>query len=113
MGRHFILRDGEVVEEPDAAAWARWYEEHYESVRLIARTEVADAVVTTEFLPIGMDVSRGAPPLLFETRVRGGWLDQASELHASVDEAHAGHRRWVEKIRAAGKDPSSGKLKLA
>jgi hypothetical protein len=100
MGRYFILRDGDVVEEDDYDAWARWYEEHYEKARDIDRTETAHGTVLTRFLAMSLSLNRSAPPQLFETSVSGGWLDGQGDRFATLEEARAGHQAWVEKVRA-------------
>ena len=73
MEGYFVLDDGgEPVEEPDFAAWTRWFEQ---ADRSVARTVVTPEVtVLTTFS--GVDHStQGEPPRLFETRVFGGVLD--------------------------------------
>ena len=44
-------------------------------------------------------LARDTPALVFETRVKGGWLDDQWERFSSLDEARTGHERWVEKVR--------------
>ena len=97
MGRYFILRDGDVSEEPDYSRWAEWYESCYEQVRCVAQTELEHGVVTTDFLGMAMGLSRATPPLVFETRVRGGWLDDESERYATLEEAVKGHEMWTQR----------------
>jgi len=101
MGRYYILRDGKVVEEPDYQTWASWYESVYEGVREVAQTDTAHSSVTTHFLAMSMTLAQDDPPMLFETRVKGGWLDGEWERFASPAEAKRGHDAWVEKVRAA------------
>ena len=38
-------------------------------------------------------------PVLFETRVTGGWLADQRERYATIDEARAGHESWVARVR--------------
>jgi hypothetical protein len=104
MSRYFILRDGEVIEEPDHVTWASWYEATYESVREVARTQTANAVISTRFHPISMGLNAEAPALLFETRVTGGWMDDQGDRFATIDEAKAGHDAWVEHVRTIEKE---------
>lgn len=99
MGRYYILRDGQVIEEPDYAKWIEWYGNSYQEVRCIASTRVEYGVVTTIFLALNMTLSRADPPLLFETRVQGGWLHDEWERFATLEEAKAGHDAWVARVR--------------
>ena len=100
MARYFILSDDEVVEEPDYQAWARWHATTYEQVREVARTPTAHSVVVTRFLPMTMSLARDASPLVFETRVSGGWLDGQGDRFPAIAEARAGHEAWVAAVRS-------------
>ena len=71
--------------------------------RKVARTAVpeADAEVSTVFLVI--DHSHGdGPPLIFESMVFGGRLDQHCERYSTEAEAKAGHDRIVTTLRSEG-----------
>ena len=99
MSRYFILRDNEVVEEPDHAAWTAWYQSSFEAVREIARTVTGHGTIVTRFLPVSMTLGEDAQPLLFETRVAGGWLDGQGERFPTLESATAGHQSWVARVR--------------
>ena len=99
MGRYYTLRDGEVVEEPDYAKWIDWYGKSYEKVRHVASTKVKYGTVATVFLALNMTLSKTDPPLLFETRVNGGWLDDEWERFSTLEEAKAGHEAWAARVR--------------
>lgn len=99
MGRYYVLRDDQVVEEPDYAKWADWYEKSYEKVRCVAETKVEYGNVSTVFLALHTTLSKDDPPLLFETRVKGGWLDDEWQRYSSLAEARAGHEAWVTRVR--------------
>ncbi|MFH0983606.1 MAG: hypothetical protein V2A79_18985 [Planctomycetota bacterium] len=101
MGRYYILREGVVIEESDYAKWAQWYENRSEQDRHIACTTVKYGTVSTVFLAMNMTLSQSDPPLLFETRVKGGWLDGEWERFATLAEAKAGHDLWVARVQAA------------
>lgn len=58
------------------------------------------ASVSTVWL--GMDHRYGddGPPLIFESMIFGGNLDQTRERYSTMEEAHAGHERLVAQVRA-------------
>ncbi len=92
-------------EEPipcdDLLAWARWFEK---ADRRVAQTEVGEqAKVSTVFLGLDhrFNESEGDAPVLWETMVFGGPMDQEQERYATRDEALAGHVRMAGRVRAA------------
>ncbi len=99
MSRYFILRDGEVVEEPDFETWSSWYNSSFKEVEVVAETKVADTTVLTRFLGVSLGLAEDAPPQLFETTVEGGWFGRRRERFATLAEATAGHQRLVESAR--------------
>ena len=101
MGRFFILKDDQVIEEPDHSIWSAWYRDHYPSVEVVACTELAHTTIRTRFLAIEMTLDTGADPLLFETTSSGGWLTDDAERVATKAEALAAHERWVARGREA------------
>lgn len=101
MGRYYILRAGKVIEEPDYDKWAQWYEGSYQDVRTLASTKVEYGTVSTFFLGMNMALAKDDPPMLFETRVEGGWLDDEWERYPTLAEAEAGHQAWVARVQAA------------
>jgi hypothetical protein len=104
MGRYYILGDDGAVEEQGYAEWARWYKDCYEKVRCIASTKVKYGTVSTVFLAMNMTLSKSEPPMIFETRVHGGWLDNEWERFPTLEDAKAGHEAWVDRVRAEEDD---------
>ncbi|HUU84867.1 MAG TPA: hypothetical protein VM243_15305 [Phycisphaerae bacterium] len=104
MGRYYILRSGDVIEEPDYDKWARWYETSYQEVRGVASSQAAYGTVETVFLGLNMSLSKDDPPKLFETRVHGGWFDDQWERYSTLEDARAGHEAWVARVAAAEED---------
>jgi hypothetical protein len=101
MGRYYILRNSEVVEEPDHSVWSEWYENEYPKVERIDHTELDHCSVTTRFLALNMTLAQKQPAQVFETRVKGGWLDDQWQRYGTLDEAREGHSAWVERLREA------------
>jgi hypothetical protein len=100
MGRYYVLRDGEVIEEPDYAQWTEWSKSSSEAGRCIASTTLNYGTVATVFLAMQMTLSKADPPLLFETRVKGGWLNDEWQRYSTLEAAKAGHEVWVARVRA-------------
>jgi hypothetical protein len=100
MGRYYILCGDVAVEEPDFGQWVAWHAGSYEKMRCVARTGVKFGAVQTVFLGLNMALAESERPLLFETRVLGGWLTDQWERYSTLEQARAGHATWVARIRA-------------
>jgi hypothetical protein len=79
--------------------WAACFESS--ALRQVARETVADSDVSTVFL--GLDHQWGdGPPLIWETMVFGGKLDQEQDRCGGTRaEALAMHARMVERVKLA------------
>jgi hypothetical protein len=101
MIKHYILDADNQVVETDMMTWAMWLEE---GNRRVGYTEITSEIsVSTVF--IGIDhrfpgMGKG-PPILFETMIFGGPLDQSTWRYTSWDDADTGHRAAVSKARKA------------
>ena len=94
MDGKYIL-EGHEVREADLMTWAKWFER---ADRHVAKEKVGDAEISTVFL--GLDHAFGdGPPLLFETMVFGGTLDQEQNRYSTWSEAEAGHKDMVERVK--------------
>jgi hypothetical protein len=99
MIHQYILEGTTPVPEPDLLAWGRWFGTAH---RHVAETWVTpDIRVSTVFLGTDHALWRGHHvPILFETMVFGGSLDQEQRRYATWEEAEAGHEEVVEQMRA-------------
>jgi len=101
--RHYVLdNENRPIVCDDLIAWAQWCETA--SNRTVGLTDVTSEIrVSTVFL--GMDHRfpgrPKGPPILFETLVFGGPLDGQGGRYVSWDDAEAGHKAMVRKVRAA------------
>jgi hypothetical protein len=95
--------DGNPVPVEDWKAWAEWFET---ADRVVAKTKVGDAEVSTVFL--GLDHAfMGGPPILYETMVFGGPDDQNDQWrHRNRHEALAFHDQIVAALRDGAPLPS-------
>lgn len=100
---HYILdAAGEPVPEPDVLTWAKWFEEHTKE-RIVGYTKISDEVsVSTVFL--ALDHGYSGEPILYETMVFGGPLDETQDRYATRRAAEKGHQYYVNQARtkAAG-----------
>ena len=97
--RYYVLNDHTPV-PCSLSEWATWFEtaDHH-----VAHVNLRKGAVTvsTVFLGYDLNFSTGGPPILFETMVFGGRLDQEweCERYTTWDDAKAGHDAMVEKYR--------------
>jgi len=98
---NYILDGQTAVEEPDILKWGRWFEDSSRRVdeSFIFKGE-EKARISTVFL--GVDHSFGdGKPILFETMVFGGELDEEMERCSTWEEAEIMHQAMCEKVRKA------------
>lgn len=90
----YIL-EGHETKEVDLMTYAKWCEGNDKHV---ADEIVGDSRISTIFM--GIDRSYGyGPPILFETMVFGGALDLEMARYYTWDEAEAGHKEMVERVK--------------
>lgn len=101
VDKYILEADGRTFRRAyDLLEWGEWFESSGDQ-RIVARTEIGGVRVSTVFLGLDHNFRREGPPILFETLVFGGPLDQEQERYATYEEAEAGHRRMVRRVRAA------------
>lgn len=92
--RFYILRNQVVVPAANAKEFGEWVET---ADRVVSHTRVADIEVSTVFLGIDHQFYPG-PPLLFETMVFGGDLDQTCRRCSTWEEAEAQHEVILSEV---------------
>ena len=98
MSDKYVLDGHRAVPAESLVAWGRFFENR--DARRVATTEVGEVRVSTVFL--GLDHSFGeGPPLLFETMVFGGPLDEEMDRYTTWEQAEAGHAAMVERVKAS------------
>jgi hypothetical protein len=100
MSDKYILDGHAVVAVDDLMEWAKWFETAERKVALDA--PFPDVRVSTVFLGLDHSFGRGEP-LLFETMVFGGPLDQEQDRYPTWNDAVRGHAMMLEKVIAAGR----------
>ncbi len=95
---NYILDGHTPVPCTDSMAWARWFEK---ADRIVAKTDIeGGGFVSTVFLSLDHSFGRAGRPVLFETMVFGGELDQEQERYCTWEEAEAGHAEMVARVLA-------------
>lgn len=86
----------------DLMEWARWFEEGNRRVDETTLT-IGDVRISTVFLGIDHSFSMlgDAEPILFETMIFGGPLDEYQVRYATWEQAKAGHLVAVRKAKRA------------
>ena len=94
---YYLLNDDRTTEQVPMMVWALGFER---ADRVVGKTTIGDAEVSTVFL--GMDHRFGeGPPLLFETMIFGGEHDEEMWRYSTWDEAKAGHSHVVSLLEHA------------
>ena len=101
-GRYILDEHGEAVACDDLIQWARWYET---ADRALAKTEIGESKVSTVFLGVDHSFNEEGPPMLWETMVFGGALDDQMGRYPTREQAVAGHEAMCESVRLAKTTP--------
>lgn len=100
MSKHWILDErGKPVPEEDLAKWASWFGKSPD--RVVKQEMVGESRVSTVFLGIDHSFNPLAQePVLWETMVFGGELDQEQErCSGNRAEAEAMHEEMVRRVK--------------
>ena len=100
--KHYILDENHEIKVVDLETWAKWFENAHEA-RRVKRTVYNgvndnEIVISTVFLGLDHNFFDEGPPILFETMVFGGLLDQETERYATWNQAVRGHDQMVRKV---------------
>jgi hypothetical protein len=103
---NYILDGHKAVEEPDVIKWAKWFEKGNRTVNKTTADvsldgeKVGQVRISTVFL--GIDHSfDGGEPLLFETMVFGGKLDQEMDRCETWEAAEKMHELMCERVKGS------------
>ena len=95
MSGQWMLKDGKAVPATDLIEWGVWFQT---ADRDVAKTTVGEVLVSTVFLGLDHNFGEG-PPVLWETMVFGGPLDEETDRYTSREDAEAGHAAMVERVK--------------
>jgi hypothetical protein len=111
IGIYYILRGHDVVETDNMLEAGQLMSDV--KARTVRKTpfkktrKFAECEVSTVFLTIDHNFRDEGPPIVFETLVQGGPLDDWMRRYATWEDAEEGHAETVELVRRAyqGKKP--------
>lgn len=109
--RYWILDPGSRVPRR-ARDWAdaeSFSSRDFGDSRRVAYDDLGYCSVSTVFLWLDHAMAFDTEPILFETMVFGGPLDQEMERYATWSEAAAGHARMVLRCTAAKRAVTAGR----
>lgn len=87
-----------IIGTNDINVWGKFFQS---KEKILAQEHIDKIMISTVFLGIdhGSPFGKGTP-VLFETMVFGGELNGEQERYCSYDEAMAGHKIMVERVKA-------------
>ena len=97
---YYKLKGRKVRPVWDIAEWVPYFET---ADRILQQEKIGTTVVSTVFLGIDHGYM-GGPPLLFETMVFGGPLDQEQVRCSTYDEAEEQHEDMVKRVKEAQRE---------
>ena len=114
---NYILDEhGNPQAERDIIAWFNWFESSI-TQRIVARDTIDivsvfggtfDVRVSTVFLAVDYNFGEKGPPLLYETLVFGGELDEEMDRYSTRAQAVIGHAKMLERVKATAPAPAGG-----
>jgi len=97
----YILKNKEPVLCEDFTEWGKWF--NVISNRIVAKDKVGnepnEVMISTVFLGMDHNWSGKGDPILFETMVFGGELNEDCERYCTWEEAEKGHEMWIKKVK--------------
>ncbi len=95
----YYILDGKNTVACDVATWASSFENR--DAWTVNKTTIGDANISTVFLGIDHSLG-GARPMLFETMVFGGPIDEAMDRCTTWEEAVEMHKLMCYRVEMAG-----------
>ena len=94
--RYYILLGQKIVPATESEWRTMWGNP---DARRVAKTEIDDILISTVFLGIDHNFIIKGPPILFETMVFGGNLDEELVRYCTYEEAERGHKNMVQRVK--------------
>jgi hypothetical protein len=96
--KYYVLKGNVAFEEPDLIKWAQLFQKADRKVR---HDIIQGASISTVFLGIDHAFHGQEKPVLFETMVFGGALDQETSRCCTWEQAELMHQAMCDKVRVA------------
>lgn len=96
----YMLKGKQIIQMDTLEGWISWRKGISDAEMTIGRDIIEGCLVSTVFLGLDHNFC-GGPPLVFETMVFRGPLDQEQVRYSTYTAAEAGHRRMVDQVKAA------------
>lgn len=93
----YYILNGRTMRAVTLTEWVAWVEKAG-AKRTVQKTSTPLVHISTMFLGLDHNYSFKGPPLIFETLVFGGSLDEHMDRYATYDEAETGHERMVKRV---------------
>lgn len=99
MSRKYILNEhGQAEAAGDLSAWAKWFET---ADRIVAQEDIGLSRISTVFLGIDHNFGPRREPILWETMVFGGRLNNEQDrCGGNREQAEAMHERMKRRVLA-------------
>ena len=94
--RYILDENNKPVACPDVDEWAAWYKNNDKHV---AADKIGGIYIYTVFLSTNHGCNSDAP-VLWETMIFGGEYDEAQARYTSHEDAIAGHKVAVDKVKS-------------
>lgn len=102
IGHYILNAQGEPVLERNFLRWALWFER---AARHVGEEMVGSSWVSTVFLGLDQRFGGNGPPILWETMVFGGKLNQEQwRCAGGREQAEAMHAYVVDHVRHGGEE---------
>lgn len=95
MNDKFIIKDGEIVSEPDLMKWGKWMSS---SEKHLYKDELNGSFVSTIFLGLDHNYLGSGPPVLFETMIFSGIFDGYQKRCSTFKEAKLEHQKALNLL---------------
>lgn len=101
--KKYILINKTPVECKDILEWGRWFQKP--NNRLVKYTELLEGAIRIATVFMGIDQSfnmyseKYDLPLLFETMICGGSMDEQTDRYSTWEESEIGHDAMVEMVQ--------------
>ena len=98
MNLYYVLDQAGRPCPADLLTWAAWFSS---ADRTVAHDVVGGASISTVFLGLDHRHGRPGPPILYETMVFGGPLDEEQRRYATREQALSGHAEVLTLVLAS------------